>query len=63
MQRVVADGLKSFELHVAPLELPFVVLLKKQSADQANDRGIVRKDPDNVRAAFYFGVQSFKRVG
>jgi hypothetical protein len=27
---VVADGLESFEVHVAPLELPLVVLLKQE---------------------------------
>lgn len=37
MKLVVADGLESFELQAAPLQLPLIVLLR-QSSDEPDDR-------------------------
>lgn len=37
----VADGIHSFELYVAAHELPFVVLLQENRADDPDDRSIV----------------------
>ena len=48
MDLIVADGLESFELHVAALQLPFVVLFEQQRASEAHDRGIVGNDADDV---------------
>ena len=45
MQGIVANGLESFELHVAALQLPLVVLFEKQGADKPDDRAVIRKAP------------------
>ncbi len=48
---------------------PLIVLFKQDRADRANDRldplrgSIVRKNPDNVRPALDFAVQSPDRIG
>ena len=41
-----------FNLHVAVLQLPFVVLLEQHGADQPDNRGLVGEDPDDIGAAF-----------
>jgi hypothetical protein len=49
-----AGGVSSamgLELHVAVLELPLVILLEQDSADQADDRRLVMKDPDAAKAS------------
>jgi hypothetical protein len=51
------------ELHVAVLELPLVVLLEGHGADQADDGGLVREDPDHVRSPLDLLVEPFERVG
>jgi len=59
---IVADGLESFELHVAALQLPLVVLFEQQRASEAHDRGIVRKDADAVGPPFDFGIEPFEGI-
>jgi hypothetical protein len=44
------DLREGFDLHVAVLGLPLVVLLEEDGADQAGDRGFVREDPDDICA-------------
>src|SRR5947199_3110089 len=51
------------DLHIAVLQLPFVVLLEQHRADQPDDRGLVGEDADDVGAAFDFLVEPFERVG
>ena len=43
-----------FDLHVAVLQLPLVVLLEQYGADQPDDRGLVGEDADDVGAALDF---------
>ncbi len=62
MDLIVADGLESFELHVAALQLPFVVLFEQQRASEAHDRGIVGKDADDVGPPFDFGIEPFEGI-
>src|SRR5215472_1607665 len=52
-----------FNLHVAVLQLPLVVLLEQHRADQADDRGFVGEDADDIGAAFDFFVEPLKWVG
>jgi hypothetical protein len=47
---VIGDGVESFELHVAPLQLPLVVLLEEKRTDEPDNRWIVGKDADDVGA-------------
>ena len=47
----------AFELHVAVLELVFVVLLEEDGADQAGDAVLVGEDADDVGAALHLLVQ------
>ena len=41
---------------MVPLQLPFVVLLEQQRADEARDGGIAGEDPDDAGAASIDGV-------
>ena len=52
-----------FDLHVAVLQLPLVVLLEQYRADQPSDRGFVGEDADDVGAALDFLVEPLERVG
>jgi hypothetical protein len=51
-----ADGV---DADVAPRDLPFVVLLGEDGADQPGDRGPVGKDAHDVGAAAQFAVEPF----
>src|SRR5262249_33580340 len=48
-----------FDLHVAVLQLPFVVLLEQHRADQPDDRGFIGENANNVGAALDFFVEPF----
>ena len=50
------------QAHVAASFDPFVGLLGQYRADQADDRGPVREDPDDVGATADLLVQAFLRV-
>lgn len=54
------DLRESLDLHVAVLALPVIVLLEQHSADQADNRLLVREYPDDIGAALHFLVQAFK---
>ena len=60
---IVADGLQSFELHVASLKLPLIVLFQHESAHEAHYRRLVREDTNNVGSSFDFSVHPLERVG
>ena len=51
------------DLHVAVLDLPLVVLLQEDGADEAGNAGLVREDADDVGPAFDLLVESFERIG
>jgi hypothetical protein len=51
-----------FDLHVAVLQLPFVVLLEQHRADQPDNRGFIGENANNVGAALDFFVEPFQRV-
>jgi hypothetical protein len=46
-------------VHVASLLGPFIGLLSEDRADEADDRGAVGEDPDDVGAAADFLVEAF----
>src|SRR3546814_13445541 len=48
---------------VCSSDLPFIVLLQQQGADQAGDGGLVGKDPDHLAAALDLAVEALERVG
>jgi len=50
-------------LHLAVLQLPFIVLLEQYRANQPNDGGLIGKDADDVGAAFDLFVEPLERVG
>ena len=50
------------DLHVAVLQLPFVVLFEQHRADQSDDRCLVGEYADNVGASLHFLVQPFQRI-
>ena len=60
---LVVDPGKGLERHVAAGGLSFVVLLEQDSADEAQDRGIVEQDSHDACAALYFLVRTFNRIG
>ena len=45
MVLIVADRTESFEREIAPLQLPLVVLLEQERADEPDDRGSLGKMP------------------
>ena len=51
-----------FDLHVAVLQLPLVVLLEQHRTDQPDNRGLVGEDPDDIGAAFDLFVEPLKWV-
>src|SRR5438067_5402046 len=50
-------------LHIAVLQLPFIVLLEQYRANQPNDGGLIGKNADHVGAAFDLFVEPLERVG
>src|SRR5207248_10952200 len=60
---IVGESWHRVKGHVATLQLPFVVLLKQQRADQARHGGLIREDRDDVGAPLHLGIESFQRVG
>ena len=50
------------DLHIAVLQLPFVVLFQQHRADQSDDRCFVGEYADNVGASLHFLVQSLQRI-
>ncbi len=52
-----------FDLHVAMLQLPLVILFEQNGADPSNDRCLVWKDADHVGSSFDLLVQALDRVG
>ena len=59
---IVAQGLESFKLHVASLQLPLVVLLEQERTDEACDGRRVREDSDDIGTAFDLLVEPFGLV-
>ena len=43
-----------FDLHVAALEQPLVILLEQHGADEAGDAGLVGEDADDIGAPLHF---------
>ena len=52
-----------FDLHVAMLELPLVVLLEPHRADQPDDRGFVREDAYHVGPTLDLFVEPLEWIG
>src|SRR6202030_4045530 len=50
-------------LHIAVLQLPFIVLLEQYRANQPNDGGLIGKDADDVGAPLDLFVEPLERVG
>jgi hypothetical protein len=46
-----------FDLHVAVLRLPVVVLLEQYGTDQANDRRFIQKDANHIGAALHLLIE------
>ena len=60
---VSLQGSDGFQCHVSgALNGPFVVLLEEQGADEVDDGGLVREDPDDIAAALDFAVEPLERV-
>ena len=53
---------RGLELHVAVLELPLVVLLEQDGADQPDDGRLVREDADDIGPPLDLLVQPLQRV-
>ena len=60
---IVAESVQTFKLHVTTLKLPFVVLLKQQGSNKANDGRIVGEDTDDAGPTFDLGVEPFQGIG
>ena len=50
-------------LHIAVLQLPFIVLLEQYRANQPNDGGLIGKDADDIGAPLDLLVEPLERVG
>src|SRR6266850_8450049 len=50
-------------LHIAVLQLPFIVLLEQYRANQPNDGGFIGEDADDVGAPLDLFVEPLERVG
>ena len=50
-------------LHIAVLQLPFIVLLEQYRANQPNDGGLIGEDTDDIGAPLDLFVEPLKRVG
>ena len=59
---MVAAALRQADLHVAVLQLPFIILLQQHRTDQPDDRCLVGKDFNHVATSLHFLVQSLQRV-
>ena len=53
----------TLDLHVAVLELPFVVLLEQDGANEADDAVFVGEDADDIGAALDLLVQPLEGIG
>jgi hypothetical protein len=53
----------AFDLHVAVLEQPLVVLFEEDSADQPGDAGLVWEDADDIGPSLDLLVETLQRVG
>ena len=53
----------SFDLHVAALKQPLVILFEQDGADQSDDAGLIGEYADDVGASFDFFVEAFEWVG
>ena len=60
---VLGQGSQAFQLHVATVELPLVVLLQQQRADQPHDGRLVGKDTHDLGAALDLRVEPLQRIG
>jgi hypothetical protein len=54
---------EGLQAEVAPADRPLVVLLEQQGANQADDRGIVREDPDHIGAPLDLADQTLEGIG
>lgn len=52
----------TLDLHVAMLQLPFVVGFEQHSSDQADDAVFVREDADDIGTALDLLVQALQRI-
>ncbi len=60
---IVADRGERFQRHVASaLNGPFLGLLHEDRTDEAADRSLVRKNPDDIGAPLDLGVEALDRV-
>lgn len=57
---VVADGLEPFELHVASLQRPLVVLFQQQRNGKADDRGVVFREMPSDRSRTRFTIAPYR---
>lgn len=55
--------LHGLQTTIAPLDLPLVIHLETDRSDQADERGNVRKDANNLRAPFDFAGESLSHGG
>ena len=61
---IIADGGERFQRHVpGALDGPLLGLLHEDGTDEPHDRGLVRKDADDVRASLDLAVQPLDRIG
>ena len=60
---IMAQRAEGFQCHVAARYGPLVVLLEHQCADEADYRGVIRKDADDIGPALDLLVDPFQRVG
>ena len=59
----IAQRGDGFQRHVAgALDGPFVVLLEQEGADEVEDGGFVRENPDDIAATLDLAVQPLERV-
>jgi hypothetical protein len=52
-----------FDLHVAILELPLVILFEQDGADEPDDGLLIGKDADDIAAALDLFIEAFQDVG
>ncbi len=53
----------AFDLHVAVLELPLVILFEEHGADETDDAVLVGEDADDIGASLDLLVQPLERIG
>ena len=54
---------RHLNLHIAVLQLPFIVLLEQYRANQPNDGGLIGEDADDVGAPLDLLIEPLERVG